>query len=404
MRVPTSLTMILHDLVVGGQERDYFRKMTRARRTAILSSIARPGAALRWMLLALLISGSSTSCSDSGTPVIPPPAPPPPPPPPPPPGIPDTVDRLGQWTIVLDRTMPSKYEGLVFPDDQHGWLISDQGDILASSDGGNQWSTQAAGLGHLRSLDFVSPTLGFAGTLGGVMYRTEDGGTTWTDITDRFPTRPIGFCGIAHFGSTIHAVGRYANATDYYRSVDGGATWTFSSFGATAQGLVDVVFTGPQVGFIGGRANTATSASGSAIIYKTTDGGTSWRPVFVGNYGAGWAWKIFPATSQILYAALASTDGTYRVGKSVDGGETWSVQIVATSQPTGLRSGIQGIGFLDQNVGWVGGFYGGMHATTNGGATWHPVAAPGELINRFRKVGNTMFTASTAGVLRYVPR
>jgi photosystem II stability/assembly factor-like uncharacterized protein len=306
--------------------------------------------------------------------------------------------------VVLDRPITSKYEGMVFPDPQHGWLVSDQGDILASGDGGAHWTLQASGMGYLRSLDFVSATLGFAGTLTGTMYRTDDGGATWENITDRFSPRPIGFCGIGHWGNVIHVVGRYENATDYYRSLDGGETWSYASLGATARGLVDVVFISAQVGFIGGRANSSTSPTQSAIIYKTVDGGTTWRPVFVGDYGTGWAWKIFPVTSDIIYASLASTDGTYRVGKSTDGGETWQVQIVATDQGAGPLTGVQGIGFLDQFVGWVGGFYGGMHATTNGGATWHAVTAPGSFVNRYRKVGSTLFTASTAGVLRYEAR
>jgi photosystem II stability/assembly factor-like uncharacterized protein len=314
------------------------------------------------------------------------------------------VDRLGTWELLFEHPITTKHEGLSFPDPQHGWLISDQGDIFATSDGGTTWQPQATGLGHLRSLEFVSSTLGFAGTLGGVMYRTTDGGANWVDITDGFAPQPIGFCGIAHVGNTVHVVGRYANAADYYRSTDGGLTWSFQSFGSTAQGLVDVVFLNQQVGFIGGRANQQTSPTGSAIIYKTTDGGLTWRPVFVGNYGTGWAWKIYPVSDQVIYVALASTDGTYRVGKSVDGGEEWSVQIVVSGQQPDPRSGVQGIGFLDEEVGWVGGFFNGMYATTNGGATWHWVTTPGGLVNRYRLTGGQLYTASTAGVLRYKPK
>jgi photosystem II stability/assembly factor-like uncharacterized protein len=287
-------------------------------------------------------------------------------------------------------------------DATRGWVISDQGDILATTNSGISWTLQASGLGHLRSLDFIDVNRGFAGTLGGVMYRTLDGGTTWQNINAAFPLAPIGFCGITHVGNRVHVVGRYSGAADYFYSADGGDTWQFKSMGAYAQGLVDVVFLNEQEGFIGGMARP--EAGGSAVILKTTDGGTTWNPIFTGNYGTGWAWKIYPVSASVIYAALASTDGTYRVGKSVNGGETWSVQQVAIHQPAAPRSGLQGIGFLDENVGWVGGFFGGMYATTNGGFTWHAVPGGGENINRYRKVGSTLFTAGTQGILRYDPR
>lgn len=303
---------------------------------------------------------------------------------------------------MLDRPITGKYEGMSFPDATHGWVISEQGDILATVNAGVSWTVQGSSMGHLRSLDFVDINRGFAGTLAGVMYRTVDGGTTWNNITASFPVAPIGFCGITHVGNRVHVVGRYQGAADYYSSPDGGSTWQFKSLGVHAQGLVDVVFLTEQVGFIGGRARA--EAGGSAIIMKTTDGGTTWNPIFTGNYGTGWAWKIYPVSASVIYVALASTDGTYRVGKSIDGGDSWSVQVVVSNQPAAPRSGLQGIGFLDENVGWVGGFFGGMFATTNGGFTWHPVPVGSENINRYRKVGSTLFTAGTQGILRYDPR
>jgi len=318
--------------------------------------------------------------------------------------LPDTVDRLGTWTVVLARPITGKYEGMSFPDPQHGWVIAEEGVILHTADGGSNWVEQASGLGHLRSLDFLDNQRGCAGTLAGIMWHTEDGGLTWNDITHRFPIVPIGFCGIAHSGDVVHVVGRYANAADYFRSTDAGTTWTRQSLGDRAQGLVDVVFTSPSVGFIGGRALNALGAGGSALILKTTDGGDTWRTVFVGDYGPGWAWKIQPVTASVVHVALASMDGTLRFGRSLDAGETGDVEIVATGHTPQARSGVQGVGFLDNEVGWLGGFYGGLYATTDAGQTWHHVVASGSNINRFRKVGNTLFTASTEGILRYDPR
>ena len=290
-----------------------------------------------------------------------------------------------------------------WPDAQHGWVIADRGDIIATADGGVTWTQQASGLGLLRSLDFIDANRGFAGSLSGKLYRTTNGGATWVDITSTMGRTPIGFCGITHVGNTVHVVGRYQGATDYFVSRDGGDTWEYSNLGALIQGMVDIAFVNDSVGFIGGTGNSTVPNQGPATILKTTDGGRNWRIVHVDGGLRGWAWKVFIIDANVIYTALESTDGIYRVVKSVDGGEYWDTQIVATGQPLGTAGGIQGIGFLDANVGWVGGFFTGMYATTNGGLTWSKVSVTSANINRYRRAGSTLFTAGTKGVLRYDP-
>lgn len=356
---------------------------------------------LRLLLLVLLIS-APLGCSSSAGLVTPPPAPPPapPPPPPPPPPLPSVG---GGWALLLDRPIATKYEGLSFPDSLHGWVINDRGDILATADGGDSWTVQATGMGTLRSVDFLDNLRGFAGTRSGILYRTIDGGVTWTNVTATLPAATVGFCGITHVGNKVHIVGRYQLATDYYYSPDGGGNWQYQNLGAFAQGLVDVAFVDANTGFIGGMSRSAVPGQGTATLLKTTDGGATWRTVFLHPGPVGYAWKIFPISAQILYVAIENFDGVNRVAKSVDGGESWDVQIVTTDQPVGLQGGLQGIGFLDANTGWVGGFFSGMFKTTDGGASWNRVELSAGNINRFRRQGSTLITAGTRGVIRYQP-
>jgi photosystem II stability/assembly factor-like uncharacterized protein len=348
------------------------------------------------------VGGASASVTISVAVFVLPVPPPPPPLPQPPPTTVDTVGALGSWTLILNRPLASKYEGLSFPDAMHGWVVSDQGDILATADSGVTWTQQASGLGPLRSVDFLDANRGFAGSVLAHLYRTSDGGATWTDIATMLPKAPVGFCGITHYGPHVHVVGRYIGATDYYTSPDAGATWQYTNMSVLMSGLVDVAFVTDSTGFMSGTGPT-TGPIGSATILKTTDGGATWRTVFAGPGGLGWAWKIFPVTANVIYVSLESEDNTFRVVKSVDGGETWTVEIVATGQVLNNPGGLQGIGFLDINVGWVGGFFTGMFATTNGGLTWSPVPVTSGNVNRFRLAGNTLITAGTKGVLRYDP-
>ena len=69
----------------------------------------------------------------------------------------------------------------------------------------------------------------------------------------------------------------------------------------------------------------------------------------------GFVWKLFPITPKLIYAALQSQDGSYRVAKTIDGGENWEVLIAARGRPT--VPAVQGIGFVDANTGWIGGFF-----------------------------------------------
>jgi photosystem II stability/assembly factor-like uncharacterized protein len=310
------------------------------------------------------------------------------------------LSQAGSWSLLLDRPYPGKYEDFAFPNARHGWLTSSAGDILHSADSGATWVVQATAVGRLRSIDFIDEKRGFAGSINGQLFGTTDGGTTWQNITSSLPRPTLGFCGITHVGDKVHIVGKYTGgAADYYYSPDGGKTWSVTSLGNLAQGLVDVSFISESVGFIGGMAKAGDPGSGPAVILKTTDGGRNWRPVFQHDGGRGFAWKIFPMSATLLYASLQSQDGIYRIAKSTNGGEKWEVLTVATGRATGPA--IQGVGFIDENTGWVGGFFEGMYQTTDGGRTWKAVTSADRSINRFERVGGRLFTASRRGVLRY---
>jgi photosystem II stability/assembly factor-like uncharacterized protein len=281
-----------------------------------------------------------------------------------------------------------------------GWLVTARGDILHTTDAGATWTSQASGYLGLRSVDFYDDKHGFAGTLTGKLYATTDGGVSWNDIAPTLPHMAKGFCGMTHVGKQVYIVGRYnLGAADYYHSPDGGKTWEYTDLRDMAQGLVDISFLNKDVGFIGGMGKSATEGNSSAIILKTTDGGRHWHPVFEHAGGRGFVWKIFPVSKKLLYASLQSQDGVYRIAKTTDQGEHWDTLTVATGRPQG--PGLQGIGFIDENVGFVGGFHQTLHATTDGGKTWTQVAANVGLVNRFERVGKTLITAGGKGVYRF---
>ena len=302
------------------------------------------------------------------------------------------------WTLIFNRPATGKYEDMSWPDEKHGWVASAGGFILSTADGGATWTEQAKGLPPIRSIDFINLKHGYAGSITGRLLETTDGGATWNDITGKMPATAKGFCGITHVGKRIHIVGKYfQEASDYFYSPDEGKTWTHTNLSEYAQGLVDVAFLNERVGFITGMAKGPVN-NAPATILKTTDGGKNWKTVFTHAGGRGFVWKMWPINGRLLYASLQSQDGVYRIARSTDVGETWDTLTVTTGRPGG--PGVQGIGFLDANRGWVGGFFRGMWKTTDGGKTWTEAPSSDGTINRFERVGNTLITAGTRGVLR----
>lgn len=307
----------------------------------------------------------------------------------------------GRWTLVKEWVHVGKKEDIAFPDSVHGWMVDAAGHVLHSGDGGRTWGVQARKLGYLRSVEFIDRLRGFAGTLDGRLYATTNGGTEWTEITKSLPRRAKGFCGIAHVGEAVHIVGRYQGAADYFFSPDAGKTWRVSDLSALASGLVDVEFLNDSVGLISGTGQPKAPATrGAAVILKTMDRGRSWRLVHEADVVPSSAWKLFVVSSSVIYAAIESHDGTFRVAKSNDGGDRWQTLTVATGRGA---APLQGVGFSDENTGWVGGFFRGMYATTDGGRTWSLLPLGHRTFNRYAKAGSALVTAGDSGVLRYEP-
>ncbi len=185
----------------------------------------------------------------------------------------------------------------------------------------------------------------YMGTTGGGLWKTNDAGNTWNNISDGFfKTGSVGAVAASESNPNIIYVGMGEHAprgvmTSYgdgvYKSYDGGKTWKHMGLEKTMQISRIVIHPkNPDIVLVAaqGAIHGATQDRG---IYKSIDGGTTWKKVLYVNDMTGCSeLSMDMSNPQVLYAAMwhhqrlpwkvisgGPGSGLY---KSVDGGETWT--------------------------------------------------------------------------------
>lgn len=185
----------------------------------------------------------------------------------------------------------------------------------------------------------------YAGYTGGGVWKTEDGGYNWVNVSDGyFNVGSIGDIAVSQSDPNVVYVGSGEHAvrgvmTSYgdgvYKSEDAGQTWKNVGLTGTRH-ISDVIVhpTNPDVVYIGAQG-PVHGASPDRGVYKSTDGGSTWRKTLFVNDGTGISGlSMDPSNPRILYAAtwehrrypwkVESGGPGSSIYKSVDGGETWS--------------------------------------------------------------------------------
>ncbi|HEV2323067.1 MAG TPA: hypothetical protein VGS10_03845, partial [Terracidiphilus sp.] len=182
---------------------------------------------------------------------------------------------------------------------------------------------------------------------GGGVWKTTDGGTTWTALTDHQATLGMGSIAVAPTDHLkIYAGTGEANNSsdsDYGQGIlvsnDGGSTWSLATAGGAFDGVsigqISVDPTNENVAYaaVGGLTTNGNNLSNTGI-WKTTDGGTTWTnttsnviPIF--SSLLSWsAVEVDPNNNMIVYAAIGDiVNGIYGNGiyRSTDGGNTWAL-------------------------------------------------------------------------------
>ena len=306
------------------------------------------------------------------------------------------------WQALPNAPVVGTYgrlDDVWFLDERVGWtgLL---GIVYRTVDGGSTWkASETSGLSAIRCIAFATASRGWIGSVVDsiALWETTDSGDTWRPVELPAP-KPRGICSLSLVGtSVVYGSGAWYGTPTVIKSTDGGASWKSIDLSGMATGLVDCYFFSPDSGFVVGRVGTGWLTDWQARVLFTPDGGTTWETRYTGTHLQSLGWKISFPSRRVGYVSVESFDVTTPTHclKTEDGGSTWT-EVVLTS--TGSLD-MQGIGFVTEQMGWVGGL-GQMRRTTDGGLHWVPVDW-GEDVNRFRFLSPQLGYASGRTIYKY---
>src|SRR3954463_3787275 len=136
------------------------------------------------------------------------------------------------------------------------------------------------------------PRTFYMGVASGGLFRTTDGGITWTPIADgKIPVGSMGSIAVADSDPNIIYVGtgsdgirsNVSTGRGVYRTTDGGASWQFLGLYDAGQiGAVRIHPTNPNVAWVAAYGD-AFKRNVERGVFKTEDGGKTWRKVLYLN-------------------------------------------------------------------------------------------------------------------------
>lgn len=279
-------------------------------------------------------------------------------------------------SIIIHPTIPSTI-----------WVGGVSGGIWKTTNGGGTWSTNTdflANIGvHCMAIDPVNPDILYFGTGeafdGNGIFKTTDGGSTWMHLnfTNGNPEfRWVNRLAISPTNSQL-ILAATATSQPYdnngsgriFRSTDGGATWSPTLIVANAR-MADVRFKPSNSGTMGledpEAAITCVASSYQGAIYYSSNDGATWTP----------ASGLPPSTFRVELAysrsntstVYASADG--RLYRSSNGGSSFASTGSSPPPLPGTNPWANALWVDPTNANTVitGGIY--MHRSTDGGANW----------------------------------
>ncbi len=237
------------------------------------------------------------------------------------------------------------------------------------------------------------PKVGYFGATGGGLWKTVDGGESWAPVTDHLITSAsVGAVAVSESDPNVVFIGMGESCIrgnimpgdGVYKSTDAGKTWSHVGFkNSDAISRIRIHPTNANIVFVAdfGKYGAPSDERG---VYKSTDGGQTWRKVLDRGPQTGAVdISIDRSNPNVMYAAMweayrkeyqmSSGGPGSGLFKSTDGGETWK----EITRNSGLPSGVDGkigvaVSPADPNrvYALIENENGGLFRSDDAGATW----------------------------------
>jgi photosystem II stability/assembly factor-like uncharacterized protein len=250
----------------------------------------------------------------------------------------------------------------------------------------------------------AQPKTFYMGVASGGLFRTTDAGATWSAITDgKVPLGSTGCVAVADSDPNVIYLGtgsddvrsNVSTGRGMYKTTDGGQSWKFIGlYNAGQIGSVRIHPTNPDIVWVAAQGD-AFKPNAERGVFKTTDGGQTWHKVLFVSDGVGaMDVELQPGNPSVVYAWLSRLErkpwtiisGGREGGfyKSTDGGDHF------TKIASGLPSELIGKANLAVTAAKPDRIYalveakpgGGLYRSDDAGQTWTLVNSQSSIIQR----------------------
>jgi len=315
-----------------------------------------------------------------------------------------------QWTMVYGSAgIGLKDVDFISPD--YGVVVGTNETILLTTNGGITWSdiSNPPISGDVYSVTVKNTDTIYVSTYSyitqsGLIYKTENGGTTWNTIAaDNAMAHKIDLA--LPVPSQLYAVGSSLVST-----LNAGVSWDTLSSNVSGTAILDnLKFADPQTGHLSGIISGFTTYS--AYFLRTEDSGANW---YTGDVFS------FPNADALTAMCFRNADTAYVFTNDYNGfvpsntngliricnfqltspapGDTvfsFTSQIVNSAMPTLINDGI----YLSADTGYAVGDNGIIYKTTDGGTTWSNDTTVGQLLTSIDFINGTGYVVGNSGTV-----
>ena len=247
----------------------------------------------------------------------------------------------------------------------------------------------------------------YAGTVGGGLWKSTDGGNTWNCVSDTtFHSSSVGAVAVSKSNTNVvyagmgevEMRGNISFGDGVYKSIDAGKTWKHMGLKeSNAIGTIVIHPEKPDWVYVAAQGKIwGPTPDKERGLFRSKDGGKTWDKILYVDDTTGCVdVKMDPTNPAIMYASMwkawrtpySLSSGGKGCGlyKSIDGGDSWTLLSENPGMPKGLKGKIIcTISPIDHNKLWaiVENEQYGVYHSSDGGETWKRISTFNDLTQR----------------------